>query len=181
MKTNKVGKIYKITNIANGKIYVGCTTGTIKKRFKEHVCRSSKFNYKTKLYNSMNKHGIKNFKIDLIEECLIDAIYEREKYYISKLDTYNNGLNNTLGGEGTIGYFHSEEKMKQIIKSMIENGNSHKGKTYEELYGERSEEERESRRKSVKQSWDNLNEEEKKIELIKVKTLFKKNQNMALI
>lgn len=38
-------------------------------------------------------------------------------FYIDKFDTYHNGYNQTLGGDGSVGYKHSEEaleKMRQI-------------------------------------------------------------------
>ena len=33
-----LGKIYKITNHINGKIYVGQTTKSLKERFQKHCC-----------------------------------------------------------------------------------------------------------------------------------------------
>lgn len=33
------GKIYKITNILDGKIYIGCTVNSLEKRFYEHLYR----------------------------------------------------------------------------------------------------------------------------------------------
>lgn len=46
----------------------------------------------------MRKYGIENFHIELIEET--DSPEEREAYWINKLDTYKNGYNATLGGDG---------------------------------------------------------------------------------
>jgi len=154
------GKIYKITNIKNGLVYIGCTIYPLDKRFKEHLHRCFKTDYKSKLYNSMKKYGKDNFTIELIEECNLSIIYETEKKYIEKYDSYNNGLNSTFGGEGCLGYSHSSE-IRQKISENLKNGNSHKGKSYDELYGENADEQREKRRTSVKKGWEVISDEDK--------------------
>lgn len=154
------GKIYKITNHINQKIYIGCTISSLKKRFEEHLYRCMKTDIATKLYNSMRKYGIENFEIELIDECDLECIYETEKKYIEQYDSYNKGLNSTLGGEGCLGYTHSPEIRKKISEN-TKNGNSHKGKTYEELYGDNAKEEKEKRSSSVKNVWKNMTSEEK--------------------
>ena len=167
------GKIYKIINKKNGLIYVGCTINSLEKRFNEHLYRCFKTNYKSKLYNSMKKYGQDNFTIELIEECNLDMIYETEKKYVESYDSYNNGLNSTFGGEGCLGYTHSPE-IKQKISENTKNGNSHKGKTYEELYGDKADEEREKRRLSVKKGWELMSDEDKQKRIIKtIKSLQK--------
>ena len=90
--------IYKIVNDINNKVYIGKTEFSIEKRFKEH-CRDSKKEHQNRpLYNAMNKYGIEHFKIELIEEC--NNPEEREIYWIQHFDSYKNGYNATLGGDG---------------------------------------------------------------------------------
>lgn len=93
--------IYKITNIINGKSYIGKTNLSIEKRFKEH-CRDSKKERceKRPLYSAMNKYGIENFVVEQIDECSIAEVDEREKYWIEYFQTYKNGYNATKGGDG---------------------------------------------------------------------------------
>lgn len=159
MSTEK-GKIYKITNKENGLIYIGCTINSLNQRFNEHLYRCFKTDYKSKLYNSIKKYGQENFTIELIEECDLSVIYETEKKYVEQYDSYKNGLNSTLGGEGCLGYIHSPE-IRQKISENTKNGNSHKGKTYEELYGDKADEQREKRRLSVKKGWGLISDEDK--------------------
>ena len=98
--------IYKIINNINQKIYIGKTSSTIEKRFREH-CNDSKKERceKRPLYDAMNKYGIENFAIEKVEEVENDEIAsEREIYWINKLRTYIgfndcNGYNATLGGD----------------------------------------------------------------------------------
>lgn len=91
--------IYKITNLTNGKIYIGKTSESIEKRWKQHIRDSKKRkNEKRPLYDAMNKYGINNFKIETIEETSIPD--KREVYWISFYNSYHNGYNATLGGDG---------------------------------------------------------------------------------
>lgn len=91
--------VYKITNIINNKIYIGKTYLTIEERWKQHIKDSIKDSEeKRPLYSAMKKYGIENFLIEQIEET--DNPEEREKYWIEFYDSFHNGYNATIGGDG---------------------------------------------------------------------------------
>ena len=91
--------IYKITNDINDKIYIGKTNFSIEKRFKEHCSDAFRErNEKRPLYNAMRKYGIEHFHIELVEET--DNPEEREIYWIEKKQSFKNGYNATIGGDG---------------------------------------------------------------------------------
>ena len=91
--------IYQITNDINQKIYIGKTEFSIEKRFKEHCWDASRErNEKRPLYNAMRKYGVEHFHIELIEET--DNPEEREIYWIEKKQSFKNGYNATIGGDG---------------------------------------------------------------------------------
>lgn len=91
--------IYQITNDINQKIYIGKTEFSIEKRFKEHCKDAFKDrNEKRPLYNAMRKYGIEHFHIELIEET--NNPEEREVYWIEKKQSFKNGYNATIGGDG---------------------------------------------------------------------------------
>ena len=93
--------IYKITNVINGKSYIGKTLSTIDERWNEHCSDSKKRkNEKRPLYSAMNKYGIDNFKIEQIEECNDDIVNGREVYWIEYFGTFKTGYNATIGGDG---------------------------------------------------------------------------------
>lgn len=100
-----MGYIYCITNLVNQKKYVGKTTYSITKRFKEH-CSDSKRERceKRPLYDAMNKYGVENFKVECLEEVDDSTVLsEREIYWIHELQTYGEqGYNATKGGDGSI-------------------------------------------------------------------------------
>jgi hypothetical protein len=83
-------------------------------------------------------------------------------------------MNSTVGGEGCLGYTHSIEKRIKISES-LKNGKSHKGKTYEELYGDSAEEQKEKRRLSVKEGWGALTTEDKEKRVLKMKNSLQQN------
>lgn len=97
---NRICYIYKITNLINGKLYIGLTTNTIQERWYYHLKDLEK--KKSALYNAMNKYGVKNFKIEEIEQCTLSNVREREKYWIGFYNTYlddTKGYNQSAGGE----------------------------------------------------------------------------------
>lgn len=98
-----MGYIYKITNLVNDKEYIGQTSLSIQERFKQHIHDANKGYYNHRpLYNAFNKYGIENFIVEELEECNTEEINQKEIEYINKFDTYSNGYNATLGGEGTV-------------------------------------------------------------------------------
>lgn len=96
-----MGYIYIITNKNNDKVYIGQTSRTIEERWKEHLLSyqdEAKKHYK--LYAAMNKYGIDSFSIGKIEQCDLEKLNEREQYWINRFDSYINGYNMTIGGDG---------------------------------------------------------------------------------
>lgn len=55
---------------------------------------------------AINKYGIENFTFEIIEECSEEQLNNRERYWIAYYDTYHNGYNRTVGGEGLSGEEH---------------------------------------------------------------------------
>lgn len=124
-----MGYIYVITNKINGKQYVGKTLRTIEERFKQHLRDSNKITLEQRpLYKAIKKYGKENFDISLLEECSFKELSIKETYWIGKLDTYVNGYNATLGGDGKTLYNYEElanlylEKDTSIKKLALEIG-----------------------------------------------------------
>ena len=91
--------IYKITNQVNNKIYIGATTRHPSIRFDEHCSDAVRFPNRP-FYSAINKYGIKNFKLDIIEECKSSELEEKETYWIEYYGSFKYGYNATVGGSG---------------------------------------------------------------------------------
>lgn len=115
--------IYKITNLVNGKVYIGQTIKGFNKRKRTHVYEllNNRHNNK-KLQNAWNKYGSKNFEFSIIEFCEESALDEKERYYIQKYNSFRFGYNMTIGGKQVMqNRSHSLEtrkKFSEIRKSL---------------------------------------------------------------
>lgn len=88
--------IYKITKISNGKSYIG-QSNDIQRRFKEHQQKGA--SSRIPLDIAIQKYGISAFTYEVLEECPLNKLNEREQYWIAYYDTCNNGYNCSIGGE----------------------------------------------------------------------------------
>jgi group I intron endonuclease len=115
--------IYKITNIANGKCYIGQTICP-EKRWCQHK-NNSKNKTKQYIHHIIKKYGIKNFLFEVIFVCknMDDSDWAEERI-ITQYDSRNkkNGYNIGIGGQhGMSGLHHSIESKRKISQA-------HKGK-----------------------------------------------------
>lgn len=94
-----MGSIYIIKNNINNKVYIGQTIQALNIRLQNHKMASRIED--TKFYRAMRKYGEDNFFIELLETVSNDKLDERERYWIKEYDSYYNGYNSTLGGNGT--------------------------------------------------------------------------------
>ena len=92
--------IYKITNNINNKVYIGKTEQiNPEERWREHLREAGREGRKHRaIYAAMRKYGIENFSFEVLEETQLPN--EREQDYIQEYDSYHNGYNETLGGDG---------------------------------------------------------------------------------
>lgn len=109
-----MGFIYKIWNEVNDNLYIGQTSTSISARWSNHKQKSKEKN--THLYLAMRKYGIDKFHIEELEEVPNEQLDEREKYWIAFYNTYYNGYNSTLGGEGAVKSNISIEEVEGLWK-----------------------------------------------------------------
>lgn len=114
------GIIYIITNIINGKVYVGQTTQTLIHRKKDHRFRFVHKTYKNSIvYLAFEKYGWDNFVWAVVHKCYSkEELDEMESFYIDEFNSKPpNGYNLTDGGDGgTLGYKHTKEDKIKMSK-----------------------------------------------------------------
>ena len=101
--------IYKITKIENGKSYIG-QSNDIKRRIKEHQ-------YKTDIpiEKAIQKYGKDAFTYEIIEECSIEELDQKERYWIEYFNTYKGfGYNCSEGGGSNQGENNGRTKLTNI-------------------------------------------------------------------
>lgn len=128
-KLSKISGIYKITS-PSGKVYIGQSIDLFR-RLKSYFEPSSSKN-QTILKHSFDKYGRESHTFSIIEECEIDLLNERERYwqeqYIDKL--LNCKLTETSDKTGVC----SEQTKINISKGLKKSGKSYqhlKNKVYQ--------------------------------------------------
>lgn len=117
-----IGVIYKITNLINGKVYIGVTKQNLYVRFRDHSRAQGKcrgHGVDRLISKAIEKYGKKEF---LVEEIFCSKNYgyllnEMEQYFIRLFRSHyidGNGYNMTYGGEGSIGRVVSVDTRKKI-------------------------------------------------------------------
>lgn len=127
------GIIYKITNLVNGKVYIGQTINGFDSRYyrsgigiervyKYYISRK-KHNefYNIHLFNAINKYGFNNFKVDEIFDIAFskNELDIKEKIYIELYKSYKEefGYNNKFGGSN--GKFSNQAIISMTKKDIV--------------------------------------------------------------
>jgi group I intron endonuclease len=112
--------IYKATNLINGKVYIGKSTKSLETRKKEHFIEATTMQGTAYFHKAIRKHGRESFEFEILLErndITGEELNKYEMYYISKYKSFGkNGYNLTKGGEGMIGYHHTD-KTKALMSS----------------------------------------------------------------
>lgn len=116
--------IYKITNNINNKCYIG-QSRDIQKRWISH--RNVPFNpncheYNYPLYQAIRKYGLENFSLEILEECPIKELNEKEQFWIDRYKSTNSnyGYNQTLLDYNQHGFKLTKEEVDLITKDLKE-------------------------------------------------------------
>ena len=128
--------IYKVTNLINGKIYIGQTKHSLEHRKQRHLQRARN-GANNHLYQAIRKYGESNFKWEVIHTTDDkDELNFLETYYIGMYDSIKNGYNMVDGGDNNImnvervrlkhcSTMRTQETRSKISKSMKEYRKSH--------------------------------------------------------
>lgn len=148
--------IYKITNLINGKIYIGKSTISFKYLLGRY---KRKHGPRRPIKSAIEKYGLNNFIIDIIDKAETESeLNTKEIDWIEKMCTRNphKGYNITRGGEGVCGVkrtikqietiraigkqnkgplnpFYRKTHTKEVVQKIIESNKRRKGGTHAPL------------------------------------------------
>lgn len=125
--------IYKITNMLNGKVYIGQTIN-LNGRYGNHKSgKSSLF-----IHGAIRKYGFKNFKLEVIEEVpkKLKVMNDREIYWINHYNSCDPeiGYNYSTVGQTNLGHVVTQATR---LKLSIIHAERMKDKTNNPMYGKR--------------------------------------------
>ena len=87
-RTSKPG-VYKITNLINGKFYIGSSSINVHQRWNDHKSQlNAGLHPNIHLMRSCKKYGIEVFLFEVLEYC--NDVLEREQHYIDTLKPHYN-------------------------------------------------------------------------------------------
>lgn len=126
MSIPKASGIYKITNIVNGKCYVGSAVNLHKRKMEHFIALRGTKHCNKKIQNSFNKHGEVNFVFSVIELCGKGDLIVREQFWIDEIKPIYNICK--IAGS-TLGLVHTEETKAKIAATKVGYLNPSFGKT----------------------------------------------------
>lgn len=109
--------IYKITKKDNGKAYIG-QSNNIERRFSQHCYKGEES--RIPLDIAIKKYGKDAFIFQVLEECPLDKLNERQSYWIKYYNTIKDGYNCSQGGDQqSIGENNGRSKLtEQDVKNI---------------------------------------------------------------
>ena len=107
--------IYKATSKTTGKSYIGFDSNWPNRK---SVHKSNIKHKDYKFYRALKKYGWDDFEWSLVYQSTDrdHTLNEMESYFIKQYDTFTNGYNMTVGGDGSV---LSEEIIERIRKANI--------------------------------------------------------------
>jgi len=106
-------RIYRIVCTTTNLSYIGQTSTYTNIRFEEHK-EEARNGSQRKLYIAMRQEGLDKFKLEILKDNILtkDEANYWEEYYILQYNSFHNGYNMTIGGEGV--YVLDQNDMKEV-------------------------------------------------------------------
>jgi len=117
--------VYCHKNIGNNKCYIGWTSTTIEKRWKQH-CNASKYGSKTCFHAAIRKYGNSLWEHSVLQSCLsYEEACQAEIQWIAKMETClshgkkSRGYNQMPGGNGARPGYKGPKYYSPLIRKMM--------------------------------------------------------------
>ena len=100
--------IYKITSPSR-RVYIGQSVN-VKKRFNAYKFLDCKC--QRKIYNSLKKYGFEKHKFEILIECEVSELNDKERYFQEIYNSVNNGMNCSFTKSTDRNGYHSKESIE---------------------------------------------------------------------
>lgn len=114
--------VYSITNIVNGKVYVGSSLSVRGRQISHLSCLRRGIHRNRYLQRAYDKWGECRFRFDLLERCEPSQVLVKEQYWIDKLQSadpsqgYNLALFAEAAGKGRVPTEEQRRKQSEALK-----------------------------------------------------------------
>jgi len=127
--------LYQAINQANGKRYIGITKAGLEKRASRHF-RTARFGQKGSVIGAaIRKYKQRNIKFSVLAVC--PSWEYAQNLEIAAIQIFKPEYNITQGGDGTVGYRHTEEHKRRVSQRQKGNqywlGKKHSAQTIEKM------------------------------------------------
>jgi group I intron endonuclease len=118
--------VYLIRNTANGKCYIGKTTGTVARRWRQHRCEARLGRYSSPLYDDMRIYQEHVFQVEVLAQADRQSrLAQLERKFIRIFDAVESGYNQsdisfgarTYRTRGSYGRRMSEENRRKLMEA----------------------------------------------------------------
>ena len=131
MARDKICGIYQIVNDVNGKMYIGQSIDIFTRWITHKWELNANTHHNTHLQSAWNKHGEDNFSFNILEECPVELLDDRECYYIEKFNTTDSNTGYNLVSGGSCNRTFSQEVLEKMSKSQT--GRKHSEETKQKI------------------------------------------------
>ena len=116
--------IYKLYCIHTGEAYIGCTSGKLGKRMREHRCLLNKGRHSARRMQELwNKHGSSGFRLEPIESLGKEAtVIDKRRHELRWMEFFDNKgllLNHCKASFAPPDYAHTGEALEKMRQSKI--------------------------------------------------------------
>lgn len=107
--------IYKIENLINHKVYIGQSI-EIEKRWQKHLNAKDNF----AIHKALQKYGKENFSFQIIEECDLLDLDNKEQYWMNYYNSLiPNGYNMIQGGSNGAGFAKGKKVLQYTLDGIF--------------------------------------------------------------
>ena len=125
--------IYKVTNLSNGKVYIGKTTLTLNTRKARHYASANRGS-ETNFHRALRVYSTECFKWEISSKANDEnQLNELEILYIKEYNSYKEGYNMTEGGDGGVTIKKGTELYERVKHKFSNWKNGNPGATPEAI------------------------------------------------